>query len=389
MITPSVHLYGRPTGDEAHIRDLTRAMGGSWRRTTHRLYGYFTASFTLNSDRLSENEIIWLYNSAIGCTVRELTAGMTTWEGLIWDMRLSIGGVQYVRTLDPEWTHNKVKAVYSSDIGTRTVTAWTENTDASDEYGEMQYIDSLGGATADAAAALVARHITEYAWPRSRMTGSVAIGGRSDAVSLQVTCMGYYATLNWRYYDADTTDGASDLVTTLVGASEFVTMGRIETNALSVRANSDDAERQQRLGDLIESIVLQGDASGNVWQAGVYAGKKFRYEQAPTDYTYALQRGRLLTRSMSEVTPTMVEPGFLLRNLDAPMGWPSHGTNSVWDDPVIGYVEQVEYSTTGGLSVQFLGAEAQLAILETQIATGTLPRTNTGAPRTKSNTGAT
>jgi len=374
MITPSIHLYGRPTGAEPHWKDLTQAAGKSWKRVTHRLYGYLSASFDLSSDNMSESEIIWLYNSAIGCTIRELTAGMTTWEGLIWDMRLIIGGVQYVRTLDAEWTHNKVKAVYSSDIGLRTATAWTENTDASDEYGEMQYIDSMGGATPEGATALVARRIAEHAWPRSRMTGSVAIGNRSSGVSLQVTCVGYYATLNWRYYTANTTAAASSLVATLVGLSEFVTAGRIETNTLSVRANSDDAERQQRLGDLIEHVVLQGDASGNVWQGGVYAGKKFRYEQAPTDYTYALQRGRLLTRGMSEPAPTMVEPGFLARNLDAPMGYPPHGTDSVWDDPAIGYVEQVEYSTANGLSVQFLGAEAQMAILQAQIASGSLPR---------------
>jgi len=56
------------------------------------------------------------------------------------------------------------------------------------------------------------------------------------------------------------------------------------------------------------------------------------------------------------------------------MGYPSHGTDSAWDDPAIGYVEQVEYSTSGGLSVQFLGAEAQMAILQAQIASGSLPR---------------
>ena len=292
MITPSIHLYGRPTGAEPHMADLTLYAGPSWTRVTHRLYGYLSASFDLSSDNMPESQIMWLYNSAIGCTVKELTAGMTTWEGLIWDMRLIVGGVQYVRTLDAEWTHNKVKAHYSSDIGLRTATAWTENTDASGEYGEMQYIDSMGGATADGAAAMVARRIAEYAWPRSRMTGSVTIGNRLRGVTLQVMCIGYYGTLNWRYYDANTTDAASTLVGTLVAASEFVSAGRIETNTLSVRANSSDAERQQRIGDLLTDIIIQGDASGNVWQGGVYAGKKFRYEQAPTDYTYALQRGR-------------------------------------------------------------------------------------------------
>jgi hypothetical protein len=378
MITPSIHLYGRPTGAEPHQKDLTQSAGKSWRRTTHRLYGYLSASFELSSDTMATNDIMWLYHSAIGCTVRELTAGMTTWEGLIWDMRLMVGGVQYARTLDAEWTHNKVRAVYSSDIGARTATAWTENTDASDEYGEMQYIDSMGGATAASAAALVARRITEHAWPRSRMTGSVAIGRATGPVTLQVMCLGYYATLNWKYYTANTTAAASTLVGTLLGVAEFVTAGRVETNTLSVRANSAESERQQRIGDLLTGIISQGDASGNVWQGGVYADKRFRYEQAPTAAAYYLQRGRLLTRGMTEPVPTTVEPGFLAKNLDAPMGYPSHGTDSVWDDPAIGYVEQVEYSTAGGLSVQFLGAEAQLAILQAQISAGSAPRGKAG-----------
>jgi len=91
MITPSLHLYGRPTGDEAHIRDLTPIARG-WQRRTHRMYGYLAGSFGLSGADMSKDEIIWLYHSAIGCAVREKTAGMTSWEGLVWEMKLTLGG---------------------------------------------------------------------------------------------------------------------------------------------------------------------------------------------------------------------------------------------------------------------------------------------------------
>ena len=369
MITPSLHLYGRPTGDEAHIRDLTPIARG-WQRRTHRMYGYLAGSFGLSSAEMSKDEIIWLYHSAIGCTVREKTAGMTSWEGLVWEMKLTLGGVTYVRTLDPEWFSNKVAVAYSTATASGLMTAWSENTDSSDVYGEMQYIDTLGSSTADAATARRDRRLVEMAWPRSRMVGGVTIGQAASTVSLEVAVVGYWSTLNWRYYTADTTAAANSLVSTLVALSEFVTAGRIETNALSVRVNSATGTRQQRIGDLIADIIEQGDASGNVWQGGVYADKRLRYEAAPTTATHYLQRGRLLNAGMSEPVLSMVEPGILVKNLNAPMGYPAYGTYGAFDDPAIGYVEQVEYAAPNTLTIQFHGVETDLAVMGKQMAAG-------------------
>ncbi|PWG73918.1 hypothetical protein DF186_20575, partial [Enterococcus hirae] len=78
-------------------------------------------------------------------------------------------------------------------------TGWSENTDASDEYGEMQYIDTIGEATSAAATALSATRLADYAFPRSRMVGGLEFWVEKQQAgvdSLQITVAGYVFTLN-------------------------------------------------------------------------------------------------------------------------------------------------------------------------------------------------
>ena len=66
----------------------------------------------------------------------------------------------------------------------------------------------------------------------------------------------------------------------------------------------------------------------------------------------------------------MVEPGILVKNLNAPMGYPAYGTYGAFDDPAIGYVEQVEYAAPNTLTIQFHGVETDLAVMGKQMAAG-------------------
>lgn len=360
----SLHLYGRPTGDMAHERDLTRH-ALNWQRTTHRLYGHYTAQATITG--LNRAATIDLYNTTIGKVIREKAYGMTTWEGIVYELRINIDGVEYVQSLAPEWYRNKVKVIYSSDIGSRTELAWSENTDSSAMYGQMQYIDMLAGATADGATARQVRQLAEYGWPRSRVVGATTLGRRAQSHSLQMSCVGFWATMNWRYRETNETAAASTLIGTLVGETQFVTAGRIETNALSVRVDANP--RAQRIGDLIAEIMLQGDASGNPWQGGVY-GRELRYEQAPATVTHLLRNGQLTTLGGSRVYPTLVEPGILVRNAMTPYVTTPPGTSSVWDDPTVGYVEQVTYARPDALALSYYGQEAGMAVMAAQMQGG-------------------
>jgi hypothetical protein len=252
----------------------------SWRRTKRAIGGYHTGRMAIT--QLGMPQLTDFYNTWIGMRITENTFGMTSWDGIIWQLDLIKNGVNYRRTLNPKYWHNRVKVYYTNVDGEAAGTAFVENTDSSGIFGEMEYIYTIGTASVAGATALRARSLTEYTWPKSRTVGAVSVGEPSPLTAsdgLYVTTAGFFTTINWQYYTASTTAAANSLISTLVGLSEFVTAGRIETNTLSVSV--DGSLIPERLGDLIEHVVQQGDSSDNIWKGGVYADQKFVYEQAP------------------------------------------------------------------------------------------------------------
>jgi len=257
-----------------------------------------------------------------------------------------------------------------SQAPARQSTGWSENTDTSDEYGEMNYITTLGGATPEAAESLRDRDLAAYGWPRSRKMGGGRSQEKKDPAVLEVSVVGYWATLNWRYRETSRMATATDLITTLVGASEFVTAGRIETNEMRVKVDCDPIPK--RLGDAIEDVILQGDLSGNLWQGGVYAGRKFVYEQAPTTVSYYERAdGVLVDKARVPVIPSLMEAGFLLRDESAPGGGQPPGTSSAWDDTRVAYVDEVRFVAPDLLEYHLAGDEPGVTTLVRQIQRGT------------------
>jgi hypothetical protein len=334
-----------------------------WRRSTRAVGGYWLGSFTLSD--ISRDILMWWYNNYLGKTVEEQTLGMTSWEGLIYEMDLTLNGIRYRRTLDREWWHNKIN-VYYRDGNVQASTGWTEDTDSSDEYGEMNYIDTVGEATAAGAAAVVLTRLEDYAFPRSRMTGGLEFSdkpGRAAGDQLQVTVAGYASTMNWRYREASIAATAADTaITTLVGASEFITAGTIEANTLSIDA---DCTTPQRLWDLCEDIILQGDASGNRWVGGVYDDRQFDYNAAATTVSHYIRDGRLYDSVGQRVIPSLLKPNFIVRNASAPSGGTPVGGN-VWDDPRNAWITEVEFIAPDGLRLKPSGFE-DVDVLKEQI----------------------
>ncbi len=354
---------GRATG---LVRDLTGIARG-WRRATRAVGGYWTGEFTVD---LPWDEIAEAWQTWLGCRIVEYTAGIVTWEGLIYEMRLVQGGREYLLSLAPDLFHNRVQVVYTDAVGAQATIAWSENADSSAEFGRRDLLLSLGGATSAAATALRDRHLEQFGWPRARATGGIQFGEAARPASpggLQVSCVGYWATLGWRYYETTTTAAASSLIGTLVGASEWITTGQIDANTLSVQI---DCANPRLLGDLLDEVIAAGDVSGNVWQGGVYAGRKFDYSQAPTVPTHYISGGQLRDLGgMRPLYPT-VRPGILVRNRDEPVGLQPAGASSVWDDPQVAYVEEVEYAYPDGLRLKFGGADEGVLLLERQIQEG-------------------
>jgi len=361
-------LFGGARSTQAFVRDLT-PIAKSWRRTSKAVGGYWLGSFQLRQEDLTRTELLRAYLTWIGATIREHgPGGLLTWDGLVTELRLVAGGAEHMISLRPQWWHNNVKVIYRSIAdGSRQTIAWSEDTDASNWYGEMQLLLSLGSTTSAAATALQGVHLAEHAWPSSQPINSVTFPRARQRYPdrLLVKCAGFWHTLDWLYQETSLTDQADNIVSTLAGNSEFVTAGRIETNTLSTYVEA--SPNPVRLGAAIADIVAQGDAALNLWKCGVYENQELVYEPRPTEVTYYDRGARLLDKLGAAVHPAMVKPGFLLYQSAAPVAVKRPGSTLVSADPHVGYVDQVEFIAPDTLRLRLYSEEETVLTLGEQI----------------------
>ena len=340
-----INLFNRAT------RSITSpAFGGDlvqvarrYRRSSRAIGGYWTGSFELSQEDLTRFELAEFYNRHLGAFFKEKTTGLTTWEGYIVEMRYIQDGVGYVQSLKPRWFHNRIWVLFSDDVGTRTATSKANNTDSQAEFGILAQVYSKAGVSTTGADALRDTALVKFAWPRSRQFGGAAFNSsaqvRPDKV--QVYLAGYWFTMNWRYRAASATGAASTLLTTLVGTTEFVTAGRIETQSDSL--HYDAAPIPRRTADIMAEIIEQGDSTGAIWKGGVYRDRKFNYQAVPKRARFERRGTQLLNAGGNVVPFTTVEPGFLLENRSTPTGWPRPGTANDFDNPRVHYIDEVEF----------------------------------------------
>jgi len=330
-------LYERLAIDPTNYRDNITYLAQDWQRTICAVGGYGLGDFSIGQDQLTRGEIVDFYNRAIGWRVVEMSYGFTTWEGRISQLRLTIDGAEFTRSLDPENWHNNVAVRYPP-----TITDWAQNASSISLYGESCYVDSVGSPYAAVAAeARRDRRLAEYAYPRSRATGGLASARESKGVRLDVLCAGYVFTLNQRYRLTDTAPAnLSTQVGVLVGESEFVTAGTIATNALQVPISTEGIPT--RLWDLIEELIGMGDDTGADYVGGVYAGRKFDGGAAATTVTHHWRNGVLYNGTDNPILPTHIKPNIVVELVHAPRSQTVPG-GGVKEKPNRIYIEQVEF----------------------------------------------
>lgn len=226
----------------------------------------------------------------------------------------------------------------------RAETEWFTDDDSIAEWGRIEDV-LLEAAMADATAeALVKTALAERSWPRSRppVQFSVADLGRKDGLS--VAFLGYCHTLKWRHVLSHTTAAMGAQVAALVGESEFVTAGAVNTNSTSYQVVEGEPSR---IWDELVDIIAAGDDTGARWMGGVYGGRKFDYEARPTALSYHYRGGRLLNVHGGEVKPWAVRPG-LARLDDAPVG-PGEITGDIADDPRNVWISEIIFQSPDGL----------------------------------------
>ena len=228
----------------------------------------------------------------------------------------------------------------------RTETGWKEDTDSQADYGQVEEALLRAALTDAAANAEALTELNKRAWPRTLPPDSVtvkeAVPGESE---LSILFNGYSRTLANRYARQLGTQPASTHVTNLIGESEFVTSGIIQSNTMSYKI---DERAPLRAWQVLRDIIITGDASGNRWVGGMVADRKFNYQQADTTLAYHYRAGRLYNAAGGEVEPWFALPG-LVQLDDAPIG-PTQITGDIADDPRVVFIEEVEFAAPDQLS---------------------------------------
>ena len=357
----AVRLYAASTAGLAYTGDLTYH-AQNWKRSSRAVGGYWQGSFRLSSDTLSRAELDDFYNNMLGCRLVETTYGMVSWEGMVWSMDYYQRGSTFRRTLDKNLFHNEMNVWFQDDDGNTAYAGPTTNSDSIDEYGTCKLIATIGKANVASAECMRDTHLEAYAWPRSREVGThtFAVGDVPSNDYITVTVAGYWHTLNWAYRTGTATGTPNAIFAALLTAVEFVTEGRIETNASSVRV-ADDTMRTQ-VGDAMAQVIYYGDVTGGIWQGGVYAGRRFNYKVAPTGMNYQYRDGRLLDKAGQDVVFPLLEAGFLLFNASAPTGGQPPGTSNIYDNPRYRYVEEVEFTAPDTIALKFSALDKAVII---------------------------
>jgi hypothetical protein len=129
-VTIALNLYDNVKRGDALIANLGNGMSGkmhSWRRSVRAKGGYWlgTAAFVGSTDEMLE-----MFLEGMARRIVENDGGITTWEGMIVEMDLTLNGVTYRRSLLP--CANAVQVVYSKigdtlfSDGSAESAAWTQ-----------------------------------------------------------------------------------------------------------------------------------------------------------------------------------------------------------------------------------------------------------------------
>lgn len=268
-------------------------------------------------------------------------------------------GVQQINlTIAPDTYVGNVRIAITSEASAGTIygdaavlaiapqpadTGWLRDTASISEFGRIDDILLEGGLSAAAATAKATTQLARYAWPRLLPPDSFT-DTTTNADKLSVTCYGYAFTLNWRMNEIYGTYAMSTVLNNILAGMDYVGIGIIDTNSVSYTIEN---RVQLPVWQICKTIATSGDASGNLWQMGIYADRKLNYTLFPSAIAYRFRHGNLYNVAGGLFEPWLAQPGWMTLD-DAPIVPGSISANAN-DDPRRALIEEVEYVAPDGL----------------------------------------
>ena len=336
----SLRMFHPVLSGAAFLEDLSRVAAPTWRRSTRRDGGYWRGSFTLTGER---DRLALFFHERLGAHIEEKYSGYKTWEGMVYEMDLTLEGNTRRRSLD--LLSNYVTATYIDTTGDINTSAAAENEASIARYGRREELLTLDGYPQTASEKRRDTWLKENAWPWARPVGALRGMGANQ---LTVTVCGYVFTSNWRYATGGATTGnVSAYIADLIANCEFLSAGIVNENTLQVKFESSIPSRTY---DVISEQAGLGDASGNPWRFWVDNDRRANYKLIDTTPAYYLRGGELYASaggSQAAISWT-VKPG-VARDMNYPI---SRAEYSGWlPDARDFYIEEVE-AGPGGLALK-------------------------------------
>jgi hypothetical protein len=308
-------IYGAPV----FVRNISQEATG-WRRSIRRDGGYWMGSFTISADPIHLGQF---FNEYLGYHFEEI-AGNKTWEGLIYEMDLTINGITRNRSLDMMYNYVSVK--YNDDSDAAQNSAAESNAASISRYGRREELLLLDNYPQTAAEQYRDTYLREHAWPWARVVGvKLQEKGAKRKIEdrLEVSVAGYIFTANWRFETVgdDTDDDVSTWITDIVATDcEYLQTGAIVANTTQVRKETNMPERAwDVIAELTDLGGLDAFSFAVPYRFYVDNDRRAFYEQISTTPLYSIRDGGLYTGPGGNalVSPWKVRPG-VVRDLDYP-----------------------------------------------------------------------
>lgn len=305
----------------------------------------------------------WIENG-LGRHVELYDEGLNVvFEGFVSEVSANIGSLSYKRGPLISSVANKIKVVYSTvdtstdlpSVGMRESTDWAEDADSQNEYGIIERVISVGGASPTNAEQIRDLALERYAIPARDEEDNLA---SPSEPTMSVTCLGYIHWLDAYTVDLATTgeQNASVKLQAVLAADPnglfSVDYSNIQTNTTQVGAY----DRSDRSAiEVVKGIVAAGDAALDSWTFGFKAGRIAHYTPIPTAPQY--QRRVSDPSAMVDYyggTATvpfwLVQPAEWLVYTDVFISRPD--PSSMIEDPRYIFIETLDYAMPRSLTIR-------------------------------------
>lgn len=332
----NVYERSLTTAPGAFIDDVAPQLA-DYEHTISATGGFETCTLPFGVDSI-EDALLWAERLLCPVQVTGPDADLI-WDGYISQVELRVGGRSRSFSLDA--LANRVRARYTTFLGTPGVTATASNSTSIALYGTRDGLLSLATLTQGGAETLRDSYLASRAFPRAVPQTTIRMGA-ADArgVEIVLTCAGWYYTLDWVLLER--TDTSSEVATTQVGTLiSGVSPGIGATNgflstATTLIASTGVSTTRKIEADTsyraaIEQRLALGDTSDQRFAWGVFdAERRLTVAQwagaAPTaiGYRVRLADAEVRTGNGAGVELWQVRPNAMVEDADlVPVGPPS------------------------------------------------------------------